>query len=479
MEGSTAEKHVTEEEPTYTLTIFAFESYRYFLPRVTSAMASIWEEQGKSLNIDTTFYHYREREARLARLRVEIMAGQAPDIIFLNNDTWAVEHSLRNFFTSGVFTCFYALIDNTPHLNRSDFYTNVLEAWEHEGRLYALPLTFGFEYAGINANLPQSIIDRFSALDTITMHELLRIYLDLKEMYDEFEHFYIFRDDLSPFYVLSHSMNGFVDYRNRTSGLNDSGFVALLDDWQQVFNGRDLFKFEDERSMGIFMPRTSFRNLSRFAQQYVFIIEAGWLNPANALIPNATPYFLHHIPITDEQGRLRMGKTWLTPGRSPSHAHGPTWRVMGAGHMAIPMISASADVDLAWEYVQHLIYVINYLQQPVEEGNLPRASLLTPIIREHFLPVAFSALQNSMYDHMRSGQDIIFASEAEQAEAFEIAIARLAAYSEMPVTSPFMIPRGLYGDLLDTFLRTPRGSVFGAQQTAQELHNRVSLWLIE
>jgi len=30
-----------------------------------------------------------------------------------------------------------------------------------------------------------------------------------------------------------------------------------------------------------------------------------------------------------------------------------------------------------------------------------------------------------------------------------------------------------------TFLRTSHGSVFGTYETAQELHNRVSLWLIE
>jgi len=48
----------------------------------------------------------------------------------------------------------------------------------------------------------------------------------------------------------------------------------------------------------------------------------------------------------------------------------------------------------------------------------------------------------------------------------------------MPVAPPFFIPRGIFEDLLDNFLRMPDGFMTAAD-VAQELHNRVTLWLME
>jgi len=169
--------YTTTHNSAYTLTILAPAMYHALIDVATSVMVADWKERDKHLNIELETYRWMEKQTRLTRLRVEMMAGQAPDIIFLDNDPWVVPYSIRSFFTAGMLADFYTLIDNDPILNRADFFGNILEPWEYDGRLYALPLTFGFEYVGINSNLPLSIIDRFATLETITMHEILQIYL--------------------------------------------------------------------------------------------------------------------------------------------------------------------------------------------------------------------------------------------------------------------------------------------------------------
>ena len=308
--------------------------------------------------------------------------------------------------------------------------------------------------------------------------------LYIQETYgDDFGHLSIFSNHQfsSPFYALSHSMNGFIDYSNRISNLNSEQFVVLLQDWQQVFNGQGLFSFDDNvRRFQLSPRRATSRYLYSFIEQYIFAVEEGWLGPGNALIENLNPYFLYHIPITDEQGRLRMGHTSFFSGSSTTTFHGYVVSVGGTGHVAIPAISASANTALAWKYIQYLISAFIFLQRNEMPFPCLRANtVLTPIMREYFRPFISNAFKNSLWDSTRGRQDILFTSEEEQAQAIEAAIGRLTVYNEMPVTPPFMIPSGLFADLLDTFLRTPPGSIFSAQEVAQELHNRVSLWLIE
>lgn len=303
----------------------------------------------------------------------------------------------------------------------------------------------------------------------------------MKEIYDEFEHlsFFCLHEFYSPFHILSHSMSGFVDYRNNMSNLNDPAFAALLQDWQQVFNGQGLFDFGDMRR--IVMRRLhSITNLGLRGTRYVFSIEEYDRTPANALIPHSNPYFTHYIPITDEQGRLRLSQTRLATANGRTAAN-----ISGSGHIIVPLISAAADGAVAWKYVQHLVSAFVNMQKPrycqiAGHKILCMRTLVTPIRRDYFIPHVARVL----YCAVPERPEVFWCARRprftadERIQAIETAIGRLATYNEMPVTPPFMIPNGLFEDLLDTFLRTPSG-IFGAQQTAQELHNRVSLWLIE
>ncbi|MCL2285660.1 MAG: hypothetical protein FWC32_04765 [Firmicutes bacterium] len=215
--------------------------------------------------------------------------------------------------------------------------------------------------------------------------------------------------------------------------------------------------------------------------KYVFSIEENDVTPVNALIPQSNPYFTYYIPITDEQGRLRLSKTRLATGVGTTGPH-----ISGSGHIIVPLISTAADGAVAWEYVQHLISAFVNMQKPRycdSTGHKMECqrTLVTPIRRDYFIPhvarVFYCAVPErpGVFWCVRRPH---FTAD-ERIQAIETAPGRLSTYNEMPVTPPFMIPSGLFADLLDTFLRTPPGSIFSAQEVAQELHNRVSLWLIE
>ena len=466
------------------LTILASDIYRPVINEAVASLNAKWEAQGRDdiLTIELTEYSWRNREIQFARLQVMLMAGQAPDIVFLDHVPWQDDGTILSHLTTGAFTDFYTLIDNCPYTNRSDFYENVLRAWEIDGRLHALPIGFGFEYVGINANLPQSIIDRFAAYDTITMHELLRIYLDLMDTYgSEYGHLNIFNPLQlpTPFRVLSHSITGFVDLENRVSNLNSNNFVALLEDWNRVFYGQSLFEYEYPSFPWRATGMVGARDLQRYALQYVFSVEDFALNPALALITQLNPYFLHYIPITDEHNRLRIAYT-----RREILSSGGLHRIIGGGHWAVPMISASADQNLAWEFTKHFISTFVNMQTIwSEDDQIARSAhtLITPIKRSYFntmMPFMLEHTLSPFHISLSRIGDPGFSSEEERAQAISTAIDRLATYNEMPITPPFFIPGGIFADVLENFLRMPDGFM-SAAEVAQELHNRVSLWLIE
>jgi len=103
------------------------------------------------------------------------LCDDTPDIFYIEDN-----RDLRTFARSGFLVDIYTLIDADPHISRDDFFTEALRAFEINGRLFMLPISFGFQYVGINAGLPQEFIDRFTQHSTITFPQMIDLYIDLK-----------------------------------------------------------------------------------------------------------------------------------------------------------------------------------------------------------------------------------------------------------------------------------------------------------
>jgi len=186
-----------------------------------------------------------------------------------------------------------------------------------------------------------------------------------------------------------------------------------------------------------------------------------------ALFIHEDPNFLNFIPLVTDDGSLVINPS-LRPNGSGG-VSGSTW-----AKLAIP---ANGDGHLAWEFIQYLIPAMlsHTSPGPDEPGFLSfgNSSLVTPITRRDFIPHVTSVL-----DSIRiSPFNIVPLVGMADRSGHEQAINRLAELNEMPMSilEGFNLPDVVLADAFTPFLQ----GITSAEETAQEIHNRISLWLIE
>ncbi|MCL2189113.1 MAG: extracellular solute-binding protein [Defluviitaleaceae bacterium] len=447
--------------PIRTLTIKAEERNIGIIRQAAAMMSQSWAQEERDYTFRIEIDSYRafldDAEARLTRLQVELMAGSGPDMFILG------QQPIRAYAQSGLLANIHDLMDACPRTNSNDFFTQALKAHEINGGLYMFPLSFGFHYVAINANAPQSMIDRFSALPGISIAQLFQLYHDIMAAYG---------DDSDPLTIVqsgymmglrSGLFNGFIDFDARTANLMDDRFIALLDNWAPLdpWDGRTTGGTVAERGT-VNLPA----DLRGMARHYMFMIESESLHPGSAFFEPAETHFLHHIPLTDEEGRLLVCRS--------GHVFSPIW--------ATVCITAAGDSALAWEFTQFLIAAYSQ-PTPQAVGRWPKwgqYSIASPIYRPLFNGHIGRAME--MFTGRFTGDDFIprraIAADNpdEIAQGIELARTRIAAYNEMPmIMMDPLIPIHLFEEPLNHLswgLATPR-------ETAQQLQNAISLWLIE
>jgi ABC-type glycerol-3-phosphate transport system substrate-binding protein len=465
--GSRDNSYDVEMDFSRPLTILANDALEFVFNDAERAMRAALGHP-EDLEIEIEFYSSSERADRMERLGVEIMAGQVADIYFLDFMPSAEETRKWAILNSGTLACFYELIDNDPRVSRDDFFATALAAWETNGSLHTIPMAMGMEFVRISSVMPQSVIDRFAAKDTISIGEMLRLYLELIENYSEFSH-------VSPFYpIFGHgyttpiitllpAINGFIDFANHTSHLNDDRFTAFLDTWRKVFEFYEI-DLAVLPSVASLIERRQYPALR--SERYMFSVEGSRSNQTSlvyALSAGLDPYFTHAIPVTDEQGRLVT--TFTTVGRQQGDAASAF-----TGQWALPVISVGENTQLAWEFVKHLI--------PAFANHQDTLTYLSPPILREYLDSYTRRAMNQFARSSYGGFSEIYETREEQQAVLNNAVETLERVAEMPFANPHFLPRSIYFDLLNDFLMLP-SDFATAEATARELHNRVTLWLIE
>lgn len=460
--------------PTRVLTIHTPNNQTGVLRQAAAAMQADWMARGEPYNFrievdDFDWTDWAGGDARIARLQTELMAGQGPDIFALST-----YHNLHAFAGSGFLADIYSLMDADPRTNRGDFFTQPLAAHEIAGGLYVFPTSFGFEYVAINAGLPQSVIDRFSALSSATLMQLFEIYLYLMENYgDEYGHL-IFATSSTlgeAIQMVELTAAGFIDFNNRTASLTDPQFVAFLETLARVADGRQLV----ERWNVGGISETSW--LRQQAKVSVFLMESGQATTFNAYFTPVNPIFAHYIPHVDEKGQLL-----LTDIRH---------RLLSYGAFCV---TAAGDSALAWEFLQ---YVAPAFSQPVGSANICPVFGAESIWGDNFLA---SPIHRDMFEaHTRRTIDWVFRMSgiiesryslfnftpqefiglddpAERERQVQAVLSRMEERNDRPMRmmSP-MLPRELIEDDFELFML----GVITPQDFAQRMQNSITLWLIE
>jgi len=437
-------------------------------------MNRTWQERNEEaeFQLKLVTFESSERHEQEMRLQVALMSGQGYDMFVLERQP------LWSYAVSGFLTNIYELIEQDTRSGLDDFYENILTAWEIDGGLYAFPLAFGFDFVGINTNLPQEFKERFARHDSISIHELLRIYIDLKQGYPaEFGNFSLSNGHplINPEFALAFAMNNFIDFNTRTSLLNSPDFVEFLEDLNRVFDATDIANQITP------VPAIIMGMYTEYPIDYVFSMQnAFWIDPVFTFFPQTgEAFFSDFIPLSDDKGYLLLNQT---TGRNIDH-----WLVL--------CVTAFADGPLAWEFISHMINAATNSSGSIAISG--SQSLSTPIRRAYFREHLGSALSNALTVFGRgeintfSIDNIIFEVYLDRKfeylgvnpvnpfevgnELLDLASTHLETYHSMPATVAQFIPPGFYEDIL---LELLLGTIT-AQAMAEQLHNRISLWFME
>lgn len=454
-----------EFSPNKTLTVLAPNLYTSVLKQAERAMSNAWAEEGREFILQISSYNPSEREQQLSRLQTMIMAGQSYDMFVWDG------HPLWIHSNSGFFADFYTLIDQSPNTKLDDFYTNVLEAWEFDGGLYIFPLSFELTYVGISAELPQSFIDRFNQHSTITTKELMEIYLDLqREHWQE-----VGNMAFGAGFYIQDTLGSFINFESSRATINDFRLVEYLENMRQISN--------------IEIEETELRYrgynymMEELSQQYVFLQRYAGISQISVLFDPPNPAFLNYIPVTDEYGRaiLRQNNSYY-------YFNDWGWAYDTSPFWGSLSISSNGESALAWEFTQQLISaMISHdirdvvLGEPIHyHRHFGNHNLIMPIKRA-YTELHVRRIFDRYFEDMMTAYGAkrrfygIPSSSVEMRPTLDEAIARLEAFNNMPMVLKPYLPANLYQQPIEDFML----GLTSAWQAAEEINNRIGLWLIE
>jgi multiple sugar transport system substrate-binding protein len=119
------------------------------------------------------------------RIAIDLLSGTATDLIDLS--ALDINHKAQ----SGLLVNLYDFMDNDPDFDKSDYYTNVFEAMEYDGGLYAMPLSFNYDVVYISKPLAEGIDLDYESYKNISYTEMIDIYEKVKNNHPSPDEFYL------------------------------------------------------------------------------------------------------------------------------------------------------------------------------------------------------------------------------------------------------------------------------------------------
>ncbi|MCL2015379.1 MAG: hypothetical protein FWG68_03925 [Defluviitaleaceae bacterium] len=409
-------------------------------------------------------------------LRPALAAGSGYDIVFLNT----LPLNLRPFADSGSLLNIYDLIDQDPSRTRDDFFTNVLTALEHRGGLYMLPLTFGFEFMGINANLPDSIVNDFMQKSGISWRQAMQIAATIQNEYPEVYASFPYTSNLTEFHMpttmLQRVMPNFIDFSNSESFFDGAEFIEFAnlmqatisppENLQEILQPVILFNFETPGGITQVVERHMLLGASGSSSIGFGVTNFTPLIPLFGLENDA---FLNFVPVTDDNGNLVVDISAIWD----------TW--------ANVVFPAGDNSAVAWEFVMRMLQRMLRLETSAPEifglsfGN---ASLAIPILRNE-LESHFNRVIEQYAWWRWANPTFVSLNELNFAEALESideiidaaagGLARLTELANRPIVfadrTPFDVWRN--GDIVGLFM----AGEISAEELGQKAQERTTLWL--
>ena len=356
------------------------------------------------------------------QIRVQLMAGQADDLL-----SYAGFNDQR-YLDSSLIADFYPIMQNDPDFNKADYFMSVIDGFSYKNKLPIFPLYFAYWGIAVNDSFSPELSQKFKQYDKITFEEVFDLYNNLENK----SNYYISRG-IDALTALERNINTFVDFENKKCYFNDPKFIEFITDAK---NATDPQKIADG-SLGTLFGVSGYdeKEQNEFALKYLFFDDCIQFHQYFA--PDyEEKKFNDFIPLVQENGKLIVEAS-----------------------VAFVLNEASKNKELAWEFIK-------YLTTMDMQGYKYYSYFIFPVHRQKFKTYADYVWQYLKEDYY---------GEFETRETGGQVIARLEAYNSMPMPFPIYI----YLDAVKEIIQSFYDGVLTAEQTANELQNKVSIYLME
>ena len=389
-------------------------------------------------------------------LQAKLAAGDSYDFVLFDHQ------SVWELVNAGHLVDFYTLIDI------NDVWLQPLRALEINGGLYSFPLGFGFHYVSINTSLPPHIIDYFVSSNTMSIHDMLRIYYELVNYHGFYDMNFAsgFMGGYYPGSALAVYVGNFIDFNNRTTDLTNPEFLSFLTYLYGSFNHPTvLYPFRPSNP-----PQQ--RNYSQTARisNHVFRIDTDRINSVLAFldsyyyIPSALVFY-YGRPMTDKQGRLLLDNWYRVVGNTTADMTN-AWPAVS--------IPVTENRYLAWEFTQHLYKYVFANNNLLHVG----AHFASPIFKDMFRSHGtwlLSAWHEFWRDSPLPLMDTLLHTGISNRAINEM-LNQIEALNHMPMApAKSHVPDALLEEYLGAFM----SGQITAEEFARRLEAGIGIWLAE
>lgn len=179
----------------------------------------------EALASDEQWDHYR------TRWTTELMSGEAADVLL---DEGYVNPA--QYEQSGLMVDLYQWMDQDPDFQDTDYFHNLFEAFEINGHLYTLPVTYFFEIVYLNDALLQASGLELAQWDKINYKQILEIYQSAAAQGLLAEGFTLEYQDMKPVSLLflDTEMVDYVNLEDRSAAFDSPEFVEYLSETKKI-----------------------------------------------------------------------------------------------------------------------------------------------------------------------------------------------------------------------------------------------------